>query len=72
MTKRVFIFGEDGFTNITLAHSLSMQGFDVNSETDNDSVALNFISKHQPEVAVLNLDFGHIKAINLATILRKK
>ena len=49
-----------------------MQGFDVISETDNDSVALNFISKHQPEVAVLNLDFGHIKAINLATILRKK
>lgn len=72
MTKRISIFGEDGFTNITLAHSLSMQGLDVIGETDNESVALNFISQHQPDVAVLNIDFGHIKAINLATILRKK
>ena len=49
-----------------------MQGFDVISETDNESVALKLINQHQPEVAVLNVDFGHIKAINLATILRKK
>ena len=72
MTKKIFIFGEDGFTNITLTHSLSMQGLDVIGETDNESVALNFINQHHLEVAVLNIDFGHIKAVNLATILRRK
>ena len=72
MTKKVFIFGEDGFTNITLTHSLSMQGLDVIGETDNESVALNFINQHQLDVVVLNIDFGHIKAVNLATILRRK
>ena len=72
MAKRVFIFGEDGFTNITLAHSLSMQGLDVIGETDNEKLTLNFVSQHQPDVTVLNLDFGHIKAINLAVALRKR
>ena len=72
MTKKIFIFGEDGFTNITLTHSLSMQGLDVIGETDNESVALNFINQHQLDVVVLNIDFGHIKAVNLATILRRK
>ena len=72
MTKKVFIFGEDGFTNITLAHSLSMQGLDVIGETDNEKLTLNFVSQHQPDVTVLNIDFGHIKAINLAMALRKR
>ena len=72
MTKKIFIFGEDGFTNITLAHSLSMQGLDVIGETDNEKLTLNFVSQHHPDVTVLNLDFGHIKAINLAVALRKR
>lgn len=72
MTKKVFIFGEDGFTNITLAHSLSMQGLDVIGETDNEKLTLNFVSQHQPDVTLLNIDFGHIKAINLAVALRKR
>ncbi len=72
MTKKVFIFGEDGFTNITLSLSLSMQGLDIIGETDNESVALKFIFQHNPEVIVLNIDYGHIKAINLANILRIK
>ena len=72
MTKKVFIFGEDGFTNITLSLSLSMQGLDIIGETDNEFVALKFISQHNPEVIVLNIDYGHIKAINLANILRIK
>ena len=72
MTKRVFIFGEDGFTNITLANSLSMQGLDVIGETDNENLTLNFVSQHHPEVVVLNIDFGHTKAVNLASALRKK
>ena len=72
MTKRIFIFGEDGFANITLAHSLSMQGLDVIGETDNEKLTLNFISQHKPDVTVLNIDFGHIKAINLAMALRKR
>lgn len=72
MTKKVFIFGEDGFTNITLASSLSMQGIDVIGETDNENLTLNFVSQHHPDVTVLNIDFGHIKAINLAVALRKR
>ncbi|MFM8620616.1 MAG: hypothetical protein ACKOCL_01145 [Candidatus Nanopelagicaceae bacterium] len=72
MTKKVFIFGEDGFTNLTLAHSLSMQGLDVIGETDNENLTLNFVSQHHPDVTVLNLDFGHTKAINLAVALRKR
>mgnify|MGYP003330857646 FL=1 len=72
MTKRIFIFGEDGFTNITLANSLSMQGLDIIGETDNESLTLNFVSQHLPEVTVLNIEYCHIKAIKLASVLRKK
>lgn len=72
MTKRIFIFGEDGFTNIVLANSLSMQGLDVLGETDNENLTFNFVSQHHPEVVVLNIDYGHIKALNLASGLRKK
>ena len=49
-----------------------MQGLDVIGETDNEKLTLNFVSQHQPDVTVLNLDFGHIKAINLAVALRKR
>ena len=69
---RIFIFGENGFTNLTLASSLSMLGLDVIGEVDSDAVALNQITHHCPDVAVLNMEFGHIKAYELAKTLRKR
>jgi DNA-binding NarL/FixJ family response regulator len=69
---RIFIFGENGFTNLTLANSLSMLGLDVIGEVDNDVVALNQITHHCPDVAVLIMEFGHVKAYELAKTLRKR
>ena len=69
---RIFIFGENGFTNLTLANSLSLLGIDVIGEVDNDVVALNQITHHCPDVAVLNIEFGHTKAYELSKILRKR
>ena len=69
---RIFIYGEDGFTNIILANSLSMFGFDVIGEIDNETVALNLISHHCPDVVILQLDHQHIKAIELAKTIRKR
>jgi DNA-binding NarL/FixJ family response regulator len=69
---RIFIYGEDGFTNIILANSLSMFGFDVIGEIDNEIVALNLITHHCPDVVILQLDHQHIKALELAKILRKR
>jgi DNA-binding NarL/FixJ family response regulator len=69
---RIFIYGEDGFTNIILANSLSMFGFDVIGEIDNEIVALNLITHHCPDVVILQLAHQHIKALELAKILRKR
>lgn len=69
---RIYIFGENGFTNLTLANSLSMLGIDVIGEVDNDVVAINQITHHFPEVVVLNMEFGHIKAYELAKTIRKR
>ena len=49
-----------------------MLGLDVIGEVDNDVVALNQITHHCPDVAVLNMEFGHVKAYELAKTLRKR
>jgi DNA-binding NarL/FixJ family response regulator len=69
---RIFIYGEDGFTNIILANSLSMFGFDVIGEIDNEIVALNLITRHCPDVVILELNHQHIKALELSKNLRKR
>lgn len=71
MGMRIFIFGEDGFTNIILANSLSMLGFDVIGEIDNEVTALRQISDHRPDVAVLQINLGHLKALSISRTLRK-
>lgn len=71
MGLRVFIYGEDGFTNSTVANSLTILGLDVIGEIDSESVALKLITHHFPDVVLLQVDYGHIKAIELAKILRK-
>lgn len=71
MRLRIFIFGEDGFTNITLANSLSILGFDVIGEIENEVVALNQIIRLLPDVVVLNIDLDQTKAIELAKVIRK-
>ena len=71
MSIKVYIFGEDGFINNTLAGSLSMLGFDVIGESDNDSVASGLINNHQPDVVVMHLELERIKALHLAQTIRK-
>jgi len=71
MSLRTFIYGEDGFTNIVLANSLSMLGLDIIGEIDNEFTAFNQISQHRPEVVVLLIERGHLKAIDFAKSLRK-
>ena len=68
---RIYLFGEDGFTNITLANSLSILGFDVIGETDNYVVALSSIKRHIPDAILLNVDYRHLKAVELASSVRK-
>jgi DNA-binding NarL/FixJ family response regulator len=72
MTLRTFIYGEDGFNNIVLANSLSMLGLDIIGEVDSEIVALREITHHAPDVVVLQIDLGHLKAIDLAKTLRKR
>ena len=58
MTLRVFIYGEDGFINSTLAGSLSMLGFEVIGETENQHVADKMISFLIPDVAIFHVDLS--------------
>jgi DNA-binding NarL/FixJ family response regulator len=72
MGLRVFLFGENGFNNCTLATSLSMYGFDVLAEIEDDSIAIELITHQMPDVVLLSIDYGHIKSIALAKIIRKR
>jgi DNA-binding NarL/FixJ family response regulator len=72
MTLRTFIYGEDGFNNIVLTNSLSMLGIDIIGEVDSEIVALREITHHSPDVVVLQIDLGQLKAIELAITLRKR
>ena len=71
LSVRLYIYGEDGFTNITLANSLSILGLDVIGETDIDVVALGAINRHIPDVVLFNVDHGHLKAVEIAKNVRK-
>lgn len=72
MNLRVFIFGEDGFTNSTIAAALSILGLDVIGENENESVALNLISSHNPDAVLLHIDHGRTKALELSRTIRKR
>ena len=72
MSLKVFIFSEDGFTNCTLASSLSLLGFDVIGVSENEKVALNLISTHLPDVVLMHIDYARIKAIDLSNSVRNR
>jgi DNA-binding NarL/FixJ family response regulator len=72
MSLKIFIYGEDGFTNSTLASSLLLMGLDVIGTNDNEKVALRLISEHQPDVVVMHIEYARIKAIELAQSIRNK
>lgn len=72
MNLRLFIYGEDGFMNSTLAASLSLLGFDVIGETENQSVADKMISFHVPDVAIFHVDMDRTSSIETAKIIRKR
>ena len=72
MNLRVFIYGEDGFMNSTLAASLSLLGFEVIGETENQNVADKMISFHVPDVAIFHVDMDRISSIATAKIIRKR
>ena len=48
-----------------------MLGIDVLGEVDNEDIALRQITHHRPDVALLQVDLGHLKAVKLARTLRK-
>lgn len=72
MEFTLFIYGENGFTNNTLAASLSIKGFKVIGETDKYEVASDLISKLQPDVLILTIDYKQLKSIELANLMRRK
>ena len=72
MTLRVFIYGEDGFINSTLAGSLSMLGFEVIGETESQHIADKMISFLVPDVAIFHVDVDRINSLNTAKIIRKR
>ena len=72
MALRIFIYGEDGFINSTLASSLSMLGFEVIGESENTEIADKMISFRVPDVTVFHVDLDRINAISLAKTIRKR
>lgn len=72
MSLKLFIYGENGFINSTLAASLSMIGFDVIGETEDEQVAIHQITHHLPEVVIMSIDLNQIKAIELSKLIRKR
>lgn len=72
MNLRIFIYGEDGFINSTLAASLSMLGFEVIGETENKAIADKMISFHVPDVAIFHVDYDRTSSIETAKIIRKR
>lgn len=72
MSLRIFIYGEDGFTNSTLAASLSMLGFQVIGETENQNIADNMISFLVPDVAIFHVDIERVSSITTAKSIRKR
>ena len=72
MALRIFIHGEDGFINSTIAASLSMLGFEVIGETENQAVADKIISFHVPDVVIFHVDYDRTSSIELAKIIRKR
>ena len=72
MSLKIFIYGEDGFKNSTLASSLYLLGFDVIGSNENDQVSIKLITELKPDVVVLHIDYQRTKAIDLAKCIRGK
>lgn len=72
MSLRIFIYGEDGFVNYTLANSLKMLGFEVFGETENLQIADKLISFYLPDVVVFHVDYDRTCSIDLAKTIRKR
>ena len=72
MSLKIFIYGEDGFKNSTLASSLYLLGFNVIGSNENDQVSLKLITELKPDVVVLHIDYQRTKAIDLAKCIRGK
>ena len=72
MDLTLFIFGENGFVNSTLAGALSNSGYKVIGESDNHDAAINQLTKLVPDVAILNIGYNQVKALELSKIIRKK
>ena len=72
MGLRIFIYGEDGFVNNTLATSLTMLGFEVIGETESLPIADKLISFHLPDVVIFHVDYDRTCSIELARTIRKR
>ena len=72
MDLTLFIYGENGFLNSTLAASLSNSGYKVIGESDNYEAAIIQINRLAPDVAILNLEHNQTRAIDLSKNIRKR
>jgi DNA-binding NarL/FixJ family response regulator len=70
---RLILVEDDPFTRATLGDALALHGFDVRARVGTARDAIEAQQKHDPQVALLDLDLGiGASGIDLAIALRKK
>ena len=70
---RLILVEDDPFTRATLGDALALHGFDVRARIGTAIEAIEAQQKHDPQVALLDLDLGiGASGIDLAIALRKK
>lgn len=71
MTLRVLVINDDAFELATLSAALRLHTINVVGEAKNLAVAESLFRSLQPEVLVIDIQFGGQEAISLAKKLRK-
>ena len=70
---RLILVEDDPFTRATLGDALVMHGFDIRARVGTAFDAIEAQSKHDPQVALLDLDLGvGASGIDVAIALRRK
>jgi DNA-binding NarL/FixJ family response regulator len=70
---RLILVEDDPFTRATLGDALALHGFDVRARVGTAIDAIEAQQKHDPQVALLDLDLGiGASGIDVAIALRKK
>ena len=71
--SRLILVEDDPFTRATLGDALALHGFDIRARVGTAIDAIEAQQKHDPQVALLDLDLGvGASGIDVAIALRKK